>query len=194
MLSRPPWALAASMRAWQAASRCGRCGAGEDAGDLEVGEFAGEAVGGEQEEVAGLRGVGGDVGLDVGLGADGAGDDVADGRSLGLSGGEEAGAELLFDQRVVLGEEFERAIAEAVAAAVADVGEPEGACESPEGARPAWWPCRGGRASFWERCEDGLIGGSDGMAETGFGDVDCARWGRESTGRLRLRAGCLRGR
>ena len=29
-----------------------------------VGEFAGEAVGGEQVEVAGLGGVGGDVGLD----------------------------------------------------------------------------------------------------------------------------------
>src|ERR1035441_6057592 len=119
MLSRPPWALAASTRAWQTGSSGGpglftpnsklrwgppishppqtlgwgprivhpseqaRWGpriAGEDAGDGVVVEFAAEAVGGEQEEVAGIDGVGGNVGFDGGLRADGASDDVADGR------------------------------------------------------------------------------------------------------------------
>ena len=51
----------------------------EDRGDFGVGEFAGEAVGGEEEEVAGVDGVGDDVGLDGGEGPDGAGDDVANG-------------------------------------------------------------------------------------------------------------------
>ena len=100
--------------------------AGEDAGDGGVVEFAAEAVGGEQEKVAGLEGVGGDVGFDGGLRADGAGDDVADGRGSGLEAVDEAGADLLLDQRVVLGELAEYAAAKEVAAAVADVGEPEG--------------------------------------------------------------------
>ena len=73
-------------------------------GDLGVGEFAGKAVGGEQVEVAGLGGVGGDLGLDRGLRADGAGDDVADGRGGGLDPADEAGRDLLLDERVVAGE------------------------------------------------------------------------------------------
>src|ERR1017187_3427692 len=85
--------------------------AGEDAGDGVVVEFAAEAVGGEQEEVAGMSGVGGNVGFDGGLRADCAGDDVADGRGSGLQAADEAGAELLLDQRVVLGEEVKRAAA-----------------------------------------------------------------------------------
>ena len=64
MLSRPPFLLAASTRAWQAGSSAGCGGVGEDVGDLGVGELAGEAVGGEQVEVAGLGGVGGDLGFD----------------------------------------------------------------------------------------------------------------------------------
>ena len=62
------------------ASAAERGGAGEDMRDLGVVEVAGEAVRGEQVEVAGLGGMGRDFGLDLGLRADGAGDDVADGR------------------------------------------------------------------------------------------------------------------
>src|ERR1035441_9206131 len=168
--------------------------AGEDAGDGVVVEFAAEAVGGEQEEVAGIGGVGGDVGFDGRLRADGAGDDVADGRGSGLQAADEAGAELLLDQRVVLGEEVKRAAAKEVAAAVADVGEPER------------WAGRGGRGLRQQRgifqegsdesgahaaqgartlgaMEDRSIGGADGALEAGVGMI----------GRIRL-AAVARGR
>src|ERR1019366_9270290 len=45
--------------------------AAEDAGDGVVVEFAAEAVGGEQEEGAGIDGVGGNVGFDGGVRGDG---------------------------------------------------------------------------------------------------------------------------
>ena len=81
----------------------GRGSVGENEGDLGVGELAGEAVGGEQVEVAGLGRVGGDLGFDRGLRADGASDDVADGRVGGLGAVEQAGADLLLDEGVVAG-------------------------------------------------------------------------------------------
>ena len=163
--------------------------AAEDAGDGVVVEFAAEAVGGEQEEVAGKDVVGGNVGFDGGLRADGASDDVADGRGGGLKAADEAGAELLLDQRVVLGEEVKRAAAKEVAAAVANVGEPER------------WAGRGGRVMRRQRgvfqkgsdesgahaaqgartlgaVEDRSIGGADGALEAGVGMI----------GRIRLAA------
>src|ERR1039458_650104 len=97
-----------------------------------------------------MSGVGGNVGFDGGLRADGAGDDVADGRGSGLQAADEAGAELLLDQRVVLGEEVKRAAAKEIAAAVADVGEPER------------WAVRGGRGMRQQRgvFQKGSAGGS----------------------------------
>ena len=70
--------------------------------------------------------MGGDIGLDRGLRADSAGDDVADGRGRGLEAADEACANLLLDQRMVLGKGLQRATAEEIAAAVADMGQPEG--------------------------------------------------------------------
>jgi len=98
----------------------------QDGGDIFVGELAGKAVGGEEIEIAGLRVVAGDVGLYCGLGADGAGDEVAHGRLGGLLGRDLAGAELLFDEGVVVGELLEVATSAAVTSAVANVDEPEG--------------------------------------------------------------------
>ena len=201
MLSRPPFALAASTSAWQALSsadcrarpgaaerggqrqarRAG--GAGEDARDLGVVELAGEAVGGEQVEVAGLGGVDGDVRLDRGLRADGAGDDVADRRGGGLDAAEHAGADLLLDQGVVLGEECEgaargrdssgcrrhgRSRAVGVAAARPPQRRDQGGAHAVQAVRLLRVPV------------DGLVGSADGSMETGVGMVGGIRpraWG-----------------
>ena len=129
MLSRPPWALAASTRAWQTGSSDApavRARVWLNTRAMVVSsELAGEAVRGEQKEVARLGCVGGDLGLDRGLRAHSAGDDVADGRGRSLEAADEACANLLLDQRMVLGKELERATAEEIAAAVADMGQPE---------------------------------------------------------------------
>ena len=84
MLSWPPALLAACDQmcaelfegeiGWRAAIRCG------------IGEFAGEAVGAEEEEVAGLGFELEDVGGDAGLGSEGAGDDVAQRGAEGFGG------------------------------------------------------------------------------------------------------------
>ena len=88
---------------------CRRCGsAGEDAGDVGVGEFAGEAVGGEQ--VRGRRA--GRCGRRCRARRSGC-EPMARvmmlrmGERLAWSAADEAGADLLLDQGVVLGEEFE---------------------------------------------------------------------------------------
>jgi hypothetical protein len=99
---------------------------GQDGGDVLVGELASQAVGGEQVEVAGLGMVALDVGFDGGLGAYGTGNEVTHGRLGGLLRGDLAGAELLFDEGVIVGELLEIASAEAVTATVSDVNEPKG--------------------------------------------------------------------
>jgi len=105
--------------------RRGCCGgSGEEALDLFVRELAGEAVGAEEEEVAGFDFGFDEVGGDVSLGADGAGDDVAQGGAGGFGAGHAAEADLFFDEGVVLGAELDAAVAQAVAAAVADVEDP----------------------------------------------------------------------
>ena len=100
-----------------------RGGAGEDAGDVLLVDHRRQPVGADQEEVAGLGGDGLDVDLDLGLGAECAGDDRALRVVLGLRVGELALAPHLLDQRVVAGQPFEAAGAEAVGAAVADVAD-----------------------------------------------------------------------
>ena len=99
---------------------------GEEVGDLFVGEFAGEAVGGEKVEVVGEGAEALDVGLNGGLGAYGTGDEVAHGGAGGFFSGDLSGAELFFDEGVILGEEGKLAAAAAVTAAIAYVGEPKG--------------------------------------------------------------------
>jgi hypothetical protein len=107
-----------------------RCG--EDARDCWIGEFAGEAVGGEQVEVAGLNLVCRDLRLDGRRGADGARDDVPHRRAQRVMPAEQPGADLLFDERVVASELAQGGrlaagfCAEEIGAAVAGVREPEG--------------------------------------------------------------------
>lgn len=96
--------------------------------------------------------------------------------------GDEAGAELLLHQRVVLGEELEGSVAEEVGAAVADVGDPEGT----RGGFPESSYERGRHtaehAQFLGALEDGLIGSGYGLPETGFlRGADCT-FGRGGLG------------
>src|SRR5882757_3270191 len=97
----------------------------EDFRDLLVVNLVGEAVGGEQVDVVGLGAVALNLRLNRGLGAYGPRDQIAHRRLRGLLGGNLAGAKLLFDQRVVVRELLKLAAAAAVAAAVADVAQPE---------------------------------------------------------------------
>jgi len=147
--------------------------AGEDVGNLGVGEFAGEAVGGEQVEVSGLGGVGGDLGLDFRLRPYGSGDDVTDGRVGSLGAVEEAGAYLLLDEGVVAGELMEFAVAKEIATAVADVSEPErgvaGRLVPEQGDERGAHAAQG--AKFLRALEDGVVGSADGLPEAGVGMV-----------------------
>ena len=90
---------------------------------LLVVEHRRQPVGADQEDVAGRARDGLQVDLDLGLGAERAGDDRALRVVLGLGVGELALAPHLLDQRVVAGEPFELAAAQAVGAAVADVAD-----------------------------------------------------------------------
>lgn len=137
----------------------------EDIGKIFSGEVAGETVGGEQVEVAGVGGEGVDFGFDLRLGADGAGNDVAHGVMEGLSGGDLAGAKLLLDQGVVLGEGSEGAVAEEVAAAIAYVGEGEAGGFEQEGDEGGTHAAELGVAAGM--LVDGVVGGMDGGFEAG---------------------------
>ena len=100
-----------------------RGGAGEQLGDLLLAQHRRQAVGADQEDVAGRGGHRLHVGLDLGFGAERAGDDRALRVVLGLGVGELPLAPHLLDQRVVAGELLEPAGAQAVGAAVADVAD-----------------------------------------------------------------------
>ena len=91
--------------------------------DRPVVDHRGEAVRAEQEQVAGLRLDGERVDVDVGVGAERTRDHRALGVGLGLLGRELAAADELGDQRVVLGQLLELAVADQVGAAVPHVGE-----------------------------------------------------------------------
>ncbi len=82
-----------------------------------------QAVAAQQEDVAGARGEGVRVGLDDGLGPERARDDRALRMLLGLLGLQPALAHQLLDERVIGRQALELAVAPAVAAAVADVGD-----------------------------------------------------------------------
>src|SRR6202051_586705 len=171
----------------------------KDRGDLLVVDLVGEAVGGEQVDVVRLRAMALDVGLDGGLGTDGARDEIAHRRARGLRGGNLAGAKLLFDQRVVVGELFEPAAAAAVAAAVAYVAQPQsrwigaagvgviGGCAalnifSVDDGGMQQCDQRGAHAGEFDGLTrlliDGMIGSLDGGVESSFGFcfLGGARW------------------
>ncbi len=91
-----------------------------------VGDVAVEAVGAEQEDVAGHDVDGDGVGGDEELVAEGAGEEMAVCADGGLGFGEDAEADLLIDHGVVAGELAGGAVAEEVAAGVACVGDDGG--------------------------------------------------------------------
>lgn len=158
----------------------------ENVGEGGVVELAGEAIGAEEIEVAGLGAVAVGIGLETAVGADGAGDEVAHGRDGGLVCGDVAGLELLLDEGVVTRELLEGAGAETVAAAIADICEKEigrgdeagrgragdGAAVF-EGRRDIEEADEGGahagvvRRLHGERVDDG-VGGEDGGLKTGL--------------------------
>src|SRR5262249_2560066 len=96
---------------------------GEDLLDLVVGDHRGQPVAAEQEHVPVARREGHRVDAHARLWAQGAGDDRALRVFLRLLLGQPALPAQLFDQRVVLGETLELAVAQHVGAAVADVTE-----------------------------------------------------------------------
>lgn len=156
----------------------------EDHGDVVSGELAGETVGGEQIEVSGTGTVALNFGVHVGLGADGAGDEITDRGGCRLGGRDVAGADLLFDEGMICGEEDEVFATAAVTAAIAHVGEPEigrdgtdrdravgsgvgrdtaldrGVEESDEGGTHA---CEVGRGAAF--LVDGVVGGLNGVVK-----------------------------
>jgi hypothetical protein len=157
----------------------------EDVFDLAVDDVVGEAVGGEQIEIVRLEVMAPDLGLDARPGADGTGDEVAHGRAGGLGGGNLTGAELFFDKGMIVGELLQMASAEAVTAAVAYVGEPEGGgCCVSVGNGGEQRDQRGAHSGKFEGLAgllvDSLIGGMDGAAKAGlrFGGVVAIGGGR----------------
>ncbi len=93
----------------------------QDLGHASLRDHRGQPVAAEQQDVAGTHGIRPRVDLDVGLGSERARDD----RSLGMLGGLRLGqlsvTHELVDERVVAGQALQRAVAEEVGPAVADV-------------------------------------------------------------------------
>jgi hypothetical protein len=96
---------------------------GQDPLDLLLVDHRGQPVAAEEKDVPGAGGEGHRVHRHPLLGTQRAGDHRALGMLLGLLVGKPSLAAELLDQRVVLGEALELAVAEDVGAAVADVGE-----------------------------------------------------------------------
>ena len=121
MLSRPPASLASSIRRVAAASRFGALA--RISLIALLGDHRGQPVAAEQHHVAGADRVGPGVDLDLGLRAERARDDRAL-RMLGrLLLGQLPLPDELVDERVVLGQARQLAVAEQIRAAVADVGD-----------------------------------------------------------------------
>ena len=89
---------------------------------LVLADHRGETVGADHEEVAGARAELLDVHLHIRLGPERPRDDGALGMRFGLLLGELAEPDEVADERVVVGQPLELAVADAIAAGVADVG------------------------------------------------------------------------
>ena len=119
----PPAGLVGLVDQRVAPPRRAICVGREDLRTRLLGDHRGEAVAAEQQDVPGAHRIGPRVDLDLGLGAQRARDDRPL-RMLGRLGlGQLSLADQLVDQRVVLGEALQLAVAEQVGAAVADVGD-----------------------------------------------------------------------
>ncbi len=92
-------------------------------GDAGLGDHRGEPVAAQQVHVGGVRAEGARVDLDGLLGSERAGDDRALRVLFGFGGREAALADQLVDERVVVGQAQQLPIAQAVRAAVPDVGD-----------------------------------------------------------------------
>ncbi len=91
--------------------------------DVALAHHRGEAVGAEDDAVAGFDVERVQVDVDVGVDAERAGDDGALRVRLGLLGCEAAFADELLDEAVVVGRAVQRAVVEDVRARVADVAD-----------------------------------------------------------------------
>ncbi len=121
MLSRPPCAVRGVDQLVDRGPQVPRVD--QDFPDLVVGDHRREAVAAEQEDVAITSGEGHRVDVHARLRPQGASDDRALRVLLGLLLGESPLAAELLDERVVLGQALELAVAEQVGPAVADVAE-----------------------------------------------------------------------
>jgi hypothetical protein len=102
-----------------------RLGLAHDLRDALVGSHAMQPIAAQQIHVAGLGGPALVVDLDVVLGPQRSGDDRPLRVAVGLLVGQLAAAYELLDERMVAGQQLERAVAQAVGAAVTDVGQGE---------------------------------------------------------------------
>ena len=108
--------------------------------DVLVLDHVAQAVGAEQVDVARLGRVLVDLGLDGRVDAERLGDQVLVLRVLRLLGGDQAGVDLLLQQRMVARHLLEAAAAQQVQARVAEVRDQHRGCRR-TGRPPAWCPC-----------------------------------------------------
>ncbi len=119
MLSGPPFSLAFSIKRCVAVGRSGALTTMSS--KLLIGDGAAQAVAAEQHRVAGARRLEARVDLDGVLHPEGAHDHVLVREVRDLFLGEVLHLLVVVEQRVVLGQLLDRAVADAVHAAVADV-------------------------------------------------------------------------
>jgi len=158
----------------------------KDVRDFWVGEFACEAVRGEEKQVARFERMGKNIDGNRQLSTDSAGDDVANRRELGLLRCEESGLDLFFDQGVIRGELTKFPDPEEITAAVAYVGDPCCAfsfravdqCGDESGSHAAE------RAVLLCPLMNGEVGGMDSLLEPGMRVIagKCGRLSRAGFG------------
>jgi len=155
---------------------------GNDVGNLGIVQFAGETVGGKKKDIAGTERLLSNVYGYRQLSADCAGDDVADGRELRLLTRDEASLDLFLDDGVIRRELLETAVAEQVAAAVADMRDPCGVCSTVIVNEHGHEGCAHAveRAVFLCALKNGEVGSADSLLEAGLRVI---RGGNSWTGR-----------
>lgn len=96
---------------------------GEDGDDLIFDQVVGEAIGAEQELIAGFEFKPKDIGGDALAVSDGLEEGVAKGDVCGIFEADETFAELFLDEGLIVGELFDFFVADAIDAAITDVSE-----------------------------------------------------------------------